>query len=72
MNSSIVMSTAQVAGLVTTVAFDPSAEPMESWCVTVGEKGQSHGPTPELALDGALRMLGPKDVFLGRIAVTAR
>ncbi len=72
MNSSIVMGTAQVAGLVTTVAFDPSAEPMESWCVTVGDKGQGRGPTPELALDGALRMLGPKDVFLRRIAVTAR
>ncbi len=72
MNSSIVMSTAQVAGLVTTVAFDPSAEPMESWSVTVGEKGQGRGPTPELALDGALRGLGPKDVFLGRIAVKSR
>ncbi len=72
MNSSIVMSTAQIAGLVTTVAFDPSAAPMESWCVTVGEKGQGRGPTPELALDTALRMLGPKDVFLGRITVTAR
>ncbi len=72
MNSSIVMSTAQVAGLVTTVAYDPSAVPMECWCVTVGEKGEGRGPTPELALDTALRMLGPKDVFLRRIAVTAR
>jgi len=72
MNSSIVMGTAQVAGLVTTVVFDPNAEPSEQWCVTVGEKGLGHGPTPELALDGALRLLGPKDVFLGRVVVTAR
>ncbi len=72
MNSSIVRGTAQVAGLVTTVAFDPGAEPMESWCVTVGDKGEGRGPTPELALDTALRMLGPKDVFLRRVAVTAR
>lgn len=72
MNSNIVMGTAQVAGLVTTVVFDPNAEPSESWCVTVGEKGLGQGPTPELALDGALRLLGPKDVFLRRVAVTAR
>ncbi len=72
MNSSIVMSTAQVAGLVTTIAYDPSAEPMDSWSVTVGEKGIGRGPTPELALDTALRMLGPKDVQLRRVVVTAR
>ncbi len=71
MNSRIVMGTAQVAGLVTTVVFDPNAEPSESWCVTVGETGVGHGHTPELALDGALRLLGPKDVFLRRIQVTA-
>jgi hypothetical protein len=70
MNSSFVMGTAQVSGLVTTVVFDPNAEPSESWRVTVGDKGLGFGSTPELALDGALRGLGPKDVFLMRVAVT--
>ena len=71
MNTSTLMGTAQVAGLVTSLVFDPQAEPSDSWLVTVGDKARGAGPTPEIALDLALRMLGPKDVYLKRVSVTA-
>ncbi len=70
MNTNSLMVTAQVAGLVTTILFDPQAEPSESWRITVGENAQGLGPTPELALDGALRKVRAEDVHLKAVSVT--
>ncbi len=70
MNTSTLMATAQVAGLVTSIFFDPQAEPSESWRITVGEKALGLGPTPELALDGALRKVKAEDVHLKAVTVT--
>ncbi len=72
MNSGLLMGTAQVAGLVSCVCFDPNAEPSESWVVRVGENARGAGPTPEIALDGALRMLKESDLRLKQVTVTAR
>ncbi len=72
MNSILLMGTAQVAGLASSVAFDPNAEPSESWVVRVGESARGAGPTPEIALDGARRMLKASDVRLKQVTITAR